>query len=131
MAIPALVQPTTAAVAPACAVEPPARPAHAAATVVVVDGGEQVIDLLESVFGAGPFDVVVVESSQHAYSQIRLAQPALVIVSVTFDDPAGFQVLSMLAADETTRHIPVLIHTVEEVSAPAVRVASGEEAAML
>lgn len=130
MTLPAGMQASTATVAPICAVEPLTRPANATATVVVVDGGEQVIDLLEAVFGAGPFDIVVVESSQHAYSQIRRAQPALVIVSVSFADPTGFQVLTMLALDETTRHIPVLIHATDDAS-PARTTSEAGEAAML
>ncbi len=114
MSMSTLMQTSIAPIAPACAIEPVViEPSHAA-TVVVVDGGEHVVDLLESVFGAGPFDVVMVESSARAYSQIRRAQPSLVIVSVSFGDPSGFQVLSMLALDKTTSHIPVLIHATED-----------------
>jgi CheY-like chemotaxis protein len=113
MTTPMLTQTSTTMVVPSCAIDDVAiRPTNAG-TVVVVDGGEHVIDLLESVFGAGPFDVVLVESSANAYSRIRRAQPALIIVSVNFEDPTGFQVLSMLALDKATSHIPVLIHVAE------------------
>jgi hypothetical protein len=37
-----------------------------------------------------------------------------VIVSVRFREETGFQVLTMLATDEATRHIPVVIHVAED-----------------
>jgi PleD family two-component response regulator len=130
MTVPATLQVEAATVTPARVLEPPALPAHAPTTVVVVDGGEHVLDLLESVFGAGPFDIVVVESSRHAYSRIRQAQPALVIVSVRFADAMGFQLLSMLAADDATRRIPILMCAAGDEPEPSSHTAP-EEAAML
>ena len=62
---------------------------------------------------AGHYDVVFVESSEHAYSQIKRVQPNLVILCVRIDDADGFQVLSMLKLDEETREIPVLTYTTE------------------
>ena len=58
-------------------------------------------------------DVVFVESSEHAYSQIKRVQPNLVILCVRIDDANGFQVLSMLKLDDDTRAIPVLTYTSE------------------
>jgi CheY-like chemotaxis protein len=57
---------------------------------------------------------VFVESSQHAYSQIKRVQPNLVILCVRIDDGDGLQVLSMLKLDAGTRDIPVLTYTTEE-----------------
>jgi PleD family two-component response regulator len=65
------------------------------------------------VLDAGHYDVVFVESSQHAYSQIKRVQPNLVILCVRIEDADGFQVLSMLKLDEETRSIPVLTYTTE------------------
>jgi PleD family two-component response regulator len=78
--------------------------------VVVVHAGQRIGGLLDTLLGTTPFDVVAVESSAHAYSQIRRMQPSLVIVSIIGDDPGAFHVLSMLALDEATRGIPVIIH---------------------
>src|SRR6266508_3882475 len=58
-------------------------------------------------------NVVIVESSAHAYSQIKRVQPNLVILCVRIDDADGFQVLSMLKLDGDTRAIPVLTYTTE------------------
>src|SRR5947199_3405812 len=92
------------------------RRANAAATaqkVVIVNGSPEILELLETVLDAGRYDVVFVESSQHAYSQIKRVQPNLVILCVRIDDGDGFQVLSMLKLDEETRAIPVLTYTSE------------------
>ena len=92
------------------------RPATTSATaqkVVIVNGSSQILELLETVLDAGRYDVVFVESSQHAYSQIKRVQPDLVILCVHVDDPGGFQVLSMLKLDPETSAIPILTYTTE------------------
>lgn len=91
---------------------------HAAAAttaqkVVIVNGSPEMLDMLDTVLDAGRYDVVFVESSEHAYSQIKRVQPNLVILCVRIDDADGFQVLSMLKLDEETRGIPVLTYTSE------------------
>ena len=91
----------------------PAAKSAATQTVMIVNGSTDAIDLLEQVLDAGHYDVVFVESSAHAYSQIKRVKPHLVILCVRIDDPDGFQVLSMLKLDEETRHIPVLTCTSE------------------
>jgi len=81
--------------------------------VVIVNGSGEVLELLETVLDAGHYDVVFVESSEHAYSQIKRVQPNLVILCVRIADMDGFQVLSMLKLDDDTREIPVLTYTTE------------------
>jgi CheY-like chemotaxis protein len=81
--------------------------------VVIVNGSTEILDLLETVLDAGHYDVVFVESSEHAYSQIKRVQPNLVILCVSIDDSNTFQVLSMLKLDPDTRNIPVLTHTTD------------------
>jgi len=81
--------------------------------VVIVNGSPQMLQMLETVLDAGHYDVVFVESNEHAYSQIKRVQPHLVILCVCIDDMDGFQVLSMLKLDESTRDIPVLTYATE------------------
>jgi CheY-like chemotaxis protein len=76
--------------------------------VVVVNGTPAVFDLIESVLDAGHYDVVFVADVEHAYSQIKQTCPDLVVVCLGFDDPKGFQVLSMLQLDPDTRLIPIM-----------------------
>jgi PleD family two-component response regulator len=91
---------------------------HAAAAtttqkVVIVNGSPEMLETLETVLDAGHYDVVFVESSEHAYSQIKRVLPNLVILCVRIDDADGFQVLSMVKLDAETRAIPVLTYTTE------------------
>jgi CheY-like chemotaxis protein len=81
--------------------------------VVIVNGSPEILELLETVLDAGHYDVVFVESSEHAYSQIKRVQPNLVVLCVRISDMDGFQVLSMLKLDDNTRQIPVLTYTTE------------------
>jgi CheY-like chemotaxis protein len=81
--------------------------------VVIVNNGPEALGLLETVLEAGHYDVVFVESNEHAYSQIKRVQPDLVILCVRIDDQDGFQVLSMLKLDGETRDIPVLTYTTD------------------
>ena len=81
--------------------------------VVIVNGDTQTLALLDTALEAGHYDVVFVESSEHAYSLIKQAMPDLVILCVRFEDLDGLQVLSMLKLDEDTRAIPVLTCSAE------------------
>lgn len=87
--------------------------AAGAQKVVIVNGSAEMLELLETVLDAGNYDVVFVESNEHAYSQIKRVQPNLVILCLRIDDVVGFQVLSMLKLDGDTRGIPVLTYTTE------------------
>jgi PleD family two-component response regulator len=90
-----------------------AATAAVAQKVVIVNGSTDMLELLETVLDAGNYDIVFVESNEHAYSQIKRVQPNLVILCVQIDDMDGFQVLSMLKLDDETRGIPVLTYTTE------------------
>src|SRR5258706_1209393 len=81
--------------------------------VVIVNGSPDTLALLETVLDAGHYDVVFVESSEHAYSHIKREQPNLVILCLSFDESDGFQILSMLKLDEDTRNIPIVTYATE------------------
>ena len=82
--------------------------------VVVVSKQSQLNGLLETVLDAGQYDVVFVESTEHAYSHIKRLTPHLIIVCLDIDDLDGFQVLSMLKLDDDTKAIPVVTCTVSQ-----------------
>src|SRR5882672_12746664 len=90
---------------------------HIAATpvqkVVVVNGNTEVLGMLETVLDAGRYDMVFVESSDHAYSQIKKVVPNLVILCTHIEELEGFQLLTMLKLDMETKDIPVLTYTTE------------------
>src|SRR5205814_596781 len=95
--------------------------------VVIVNGSTEILELLESVLEAGHYDIVFVESSAHAYSQIKRVKPNLVILCVRIEDLEGFHVLSMLKLDEETRGMPVLTYTTEYEGQEAEEEAAEEE----
>src|SRR5438552_15475843 len=105
-------------------------PAANALKVVIVNGNPEMLELLDTMLAAGHYDVVFVESSQHAYSQIKRVQPNLVILCVRIDDAEGFQVLSMLKLDAGTRDIPVLTYTTEDTDESEEEVAEPSESEM-
>ena len=88
-----------------------ARRPSATQKVLIVNGSSDVLEALEPVLEAGNYDVVFVESSAHAYSQIKRVRPDLVILCVEIDDAEGLNVLSMLKLDADTRGIPVVTYT--------------------
>ena len=90
-----------------------ARTSPTAQKVVIVNGTTDMLSMLETVLDAGHYDVVFVESSEHAYSHIKRVQPNLVILFMRIEDHDGFHVLSMLKLDDETRRIPVLTYTTE------------------
>jgi CheY-like chemotaxis protein len=89
------------------------RPTAATKTIMIVNGGDTAMHLLDAVLEAGRYDIVFVESIAHAYSQIKRVQPNLVVLCTGFEKLDGFQVLSMLKLDEETRGIPVLTYATE------------------
>ena len=81
--------------------------------VVVVDGNAEVLNMLEAVLDAGRYDMVFVESSNNAYTQIKKVIPNLVIVCARLEHLGAFQLLTMLKLDPDTSDIPVLTYTTE------------------
>jgi PleD family two-component response regulator len=81
--------------------------------VVVVNGNTEVLGMLETVLDAGRYDMVFVESGEHAYSQVKKVLPNLVILCTRIEQLDGFQLLTMLKLDAETRDIPVLTYTTE------------------
>ena len=81
--------------------------------VVVVNGNTEVLGMLETVLDAGRYDMVFVESGEHAYTQIKKVLPNLVILCTRIERLDGFQLLTMLKLDPQTRDIPVLTCTTE------------------
>ena len=81
--------------------------------VVVVNGNTEVLGMLETVLDAGRYDMVFVESSDRAYSQIKKVAPNLVILCTRIEELDGFQLLTMLKLDTSTKDIPILTYTTE------------------
>ena len=81
--------------------------------VVIVNGSAEILEMFESVLEAGHYDVVFVESTERAYSQIKRVRPDLVILCVRMDQSETLHVLSMLKLDPDTREIPTLTYAAQ------------------
>jgi CheY-like chemotaxis protein len=82
-------------------------------TVAVVNGGPEMVLLLDAVVAPGAYRIEFVGLSRRTQSRIRALAPDLIVLCTRIDDPAGFQLLTMLKLDEATREIPVLTFTTE------------------
>ena len=102
----------------AAQLDTPMTKSTAAQRVVIVNGSPQILELLETAFAAGDYQVLFVESNEHAYTHIKQAQPDLVILCMHLDELDGFHLLSMLKLDVDTRAIPVLTYTTEYEGGP-------------
>ena len=81
--------------------------------VVIVNGNAELLGLLETVLDAGRYDMVFVESSGRAYSQIRKVLPDLIILCARIEDLDTFTLLTMVKLDDETRNIPILTYTAD------------------
>jgi hypothetical protein len=83
------------------------------AIVVGRDPDERVLDMIAE---AGNYDVVVIAPAASAYSQIKRSSPDMIVACVAFDDPAAFQLMSMLTLDRDTARIPMITCLAEPVA---------------
>jgi CheY-like chemotaxis protein len=64
--------------------------------------------------GGDDYDIAFVESTVHAYSNIKRVLPDLVVMCLAIDDVDGCRLLSMLALDRQTARIPVLTYLTQD-----------------
>jgi len=88
-----------------------AETAPRAQTVVIVNGTQDMLEVLDTVLEPGHYDVVFADSTNDAYSLIRRVKPHLVLVGLRVDHLDGYQVLSMLKLDPETSHIRIVTCT--------------------
>jgi len=83
-------------------------------TIAIVNGGPEMVLLLETVVDPGAYQVeFVTMMSRQVHARLRAMAPDLIVLCMRIDDPAGFQLLSLLKLDPVTREIPVLTFTTE------------------
>jgi len=87
-------------------------------TIVAVSASPEHAALLDMLVGeVSGYDVIQVAPIATAYSLIREATPDLIVVMLRIDDVKGCQLLSMLAIDPLTRHIPIISCTFDPLDA--------------
>jgi PleD family two-component response regulator len=81
--------------------------------VAIVNGSLDLLAWLEPILGAGDYDVQFLDTSDAPFTDIRLLQPDLIVVTLRIEDPESFSLLSMLKLDPDTSRIPVLTYSTE------------------
>jgi PleD family two-component response regulator len=88
-------------------------PAHRQ-LAVFVGGGPESLAIIEPVLDGRAYDVEFVASDDEPYATVAALKPDLVVVSLSLDELAGFQLLTMLRLDPETANIPVLSYVKDE-----------------
>jgi twitching motility two-component system response regulator PilH len=98
-------------------------PQTTARRILIVDDSVEYLNFMQMLLGAEGFDAEVAASPADLSERLQDRRPDLVISDVRIPGHAAFAVLDLLAADERTRDIPVLICTgaVQEVEAATAR----------
>jgi two-component system response regulator VicR len=80
-------------------------------TVVCIEDEPGVIELIQLILEQRGLQVVGAESGTEGLSAIRELHPALVLLDLMLPEMDGWEVYHRMKADETLRHIPVIIVT--------------------
>lgn len=73
-----------------------------------VGADSDALSVVEPILDGRAYDVEFVDNDDEPYGTITALKPDLVVVTLRLDDPAGFQLLTMLRLDPETADIPVL-----------------------
>jgi PleD family two-component response regulator len=92
----------------------PSRSAHDRQLALFVGGGADALATVEPVLEGRAYDVEFVDADDEPYGTISALKPDLVVISLSLDDPAGFELLTMLRLDPETAAIPVLSYVRDE-----------------
>lgn len=79
-------------------------------TIVVVNDDTQYLDLMTELLTEEGYGVIVCKEAESAYSAIRQARPAVVILDIRLEHPeSGWKLLDMLRLALETRRLPVVV----------------------
>ena len=83
-------------------------------TVAVVDGNPQVLAILDAALAAERYNVLLLDSREHAYRDVKRLHPNVVVLCMRLDAADSCQLLSMLKLDAETRDIPIITLPAED-----------------
>ena len=89
--------------------------------IVVADDDPIVIKFLSAVFQDEGFEVRSAEDGERALKVIKEAKPDLVILDLVMPYHDGFEVCQRIRASAETAHVPVIILSMKEKEADALR----------
>src|SRR5512142_3553575 len=79
--------------------------------ILCIEDEPEMIDLIRLILGRRGFQVFGATGGKAGLQAIRAEQPDLVLLDLMMPDMDGWEVYQQMKADETTRHIPVIVVT--------------------
>ncbi len=80
--------------------------------ILVIDDDPDTVYLLQDMLGQTEFEVTVTRDGETGQQMIRKIKPDAILLDVIMPGKDGWQVLHDLRADESTKDIPVILHTI-------------------
>jgi CheY-like chemotaxis protein len=82
--------------------------------ILVIDDEADVADLAQRSLGRLGFRVLAAPTAAAGLRAVEMRQPALIMLDINLPDRSGWSVLEHLSGLETTKHIPVIVHSVHD-----------------
>src|SRR3989304_5435895 len=79
--------------------------------VVCIEDDPEMIDLVRLIRGRKGFEVIGANGGVEGLEAVRREKPDLVLLDLMMPDMDGWEVYQQIKADETLRHIPVVVVT--------------------
>jgi CheY-like chemotaxis protein len=79
--------------------------------ILLVDDSNTVLLLERMILSQERYEVVTARNGVEGVAQARAEQPDLILLDVVMPQMGGLEALAAIRADDTTRHIPVIMVT--------------------
>ncbi len=79
--------------------------------ILCIEDEPEMIDLIRLILGRRGFHVSGATGGQAGLEAVRSERPDLVLLDLMMPDMDGWEVYQQMKADESTRHIPVIVVT--------------------
>ncbi len=79
--------------------------------VVCIEDEPEMIDLVRLILGRKGFEVIGANGGVEGLEAVRREKPDLVLLDLMMPDMDGWEVYQQIKADESLRHIPVVVVT--------------------
>ena len=77
--------------------------------ILVVDDEIYIVHILDFSLGMEGYEVLTALDGEQALEKVRAEHPDLVVLDVMMHKLDGYETCRILKADETTRHIPIIL----------------------
>ena len=84
--------------------------------VLVIDDEPEMLDLVKYTLEKGGFEVSTCDNGRHAWDEIQKVKPDLLVLDVMLPGIDGYSLQLKIAADGSTRDLPIIVLTALEPS---------------